>query len=824
MSGLPTGTVSFLLTDIEGSTRLLQEQGDRYGEALAEHRRRLRTAFVRHAGIEVDTQGDAFFYVFRSAMGAVAAAEEGQASLSDGPIRVRIGIHTCEPEVTAEGYVGIGLHRAARICSAAHGGQILLSERARSFLEGTPTITDLGMHRLKDLGRPEKLFQFGAGSFPPLRTLNATNLPAQTSPLFGRELELGDISRLVREHRLVTLTGPGGTGKTRLGLQVAAELANEFEDGVFWVPLAALTDPNLVLPTIAAVLGANVELATHIGEKRMLLLLDNLEQIRECAPAIANLLGECPRLKLLATSRAVLRLSGEREYQVPPLRDEDAITLFRDRAVQDGPLEVVQAICRRLDGLPLAIELAAARTRALSSEKLLDRLERRLPLLTGGPRDAPERQRTLRATIEWSYDLLSTEDRRLFARLGVMAGDFDIEASEVVCDADLDTLESLLEQSLLRRTEAGRMFYLEAIREFALEKLDRSIEAEEIMRRHAEYFLEVARSANLCIEDEGKMRHDIVIRDRENLRGALEWSAASGNAELGLQIAAALENYWTTNNPLEGKRWLGELLARVGDLGGEVYARVLRSYGGIASIFGEFDDSERAYEASLAAFRRLGDERGIAILLYRLALGPLRLGDLNRARALGEESLRLHRKTEFKRGEAQTLSFLARVELEEGRAELAIEMLERAAKLCIQTDFRWWRANVLLQLAELLLERGRLVEADEHVRDALQLAALMNDRRNIVYSLAILARLAVDAGQSTRAGRLWGAVETEEARAPLGHRPGLLASNWEADRHMYAEPVLAGAGPEFEFGRKQGRDLSLTAAVEAALNTPTSSL
>jgi class 3 adenylate cyclase len=268
MSGLPTGTVSFLLTDIEGSTRLLQEQGDRYGQALAEHRRRLRTAFVRHAGIEVDTQGDAFFYVFRSAMEAVAAAEEGQASLSGGPIRVRIGIHTCGPEVNAEGYVGIGLHRAARICSAAHGGHILLSERAFSFMEGTSTITDLGMHRLKDLGRPEKLFQFGAGSFPLLRTLNATNLPTQTSPLFGRELELGDISLLVREHRLVTLTGPGGIGKTRRGLQVAAGLTNEFEDGVFWVPLVALTDPSLVLPTIAAALSANIGLANHIGEKR----------------------------------------------------------------------------------------------------------------------------------------------------------------------------------------------------------------------------------------------------------------------------------------------------------------------------------------------------------------------------------------------------------------------------------------------------------------------------------------------------------------------------------------------------------------------------
>jgi predicted ATPase len=312
------------------------------------------------------------------------------------------------------------------------------------------------------------------------------------------------VQALVRAHRLVTLTGAGagGSGKTRLGLQAAAELTDEFKEGVFWVPLAALTDPELVLPTIAATLGARDGLAEHIDEKRMLLLLDNLEQILDCAPALGELLGSCPNLKLLATSRALLRLSGELEYQVPPLPEQDAVALFRARAVQAEPLVAVVEICRRVDGLPLAIELAAARTRVLPPDKLLERLERRLPLLTGGQRDAPERQRTLRTAIEWSYDLLSPEDRHLFAQLAVFAGSFDPQAAEHVCDAGLDALEPLVEQSLLRRTEEGRFFYLETIRELALEKLEASGEEEVIRRRHLEHFLALAQSANLHNEAE----------------------------------------------------------------------------------------------------------------------------------------------------------------------------------------------------------------------------------------------------------------------------------------------------------------------------------
>jgi len=808
---LPSGTVTFLFTDVEGSTRLLQEDHAGYADLLAEHRRALRHAFAVHSGVEVDTQGDAFFVAFRTAADAVAAAGYGQRVLEGRPIRVRIGIHTGEPIVTEEGYVGMDVHRAARICSTAHGGQVVLSERTRSLLDDDSSLTDLGLHRLKDLGRPEKLFQLGDEDFPPLRSLNATNLPAQPSPLVGRARELEEVQSLVREQRLVTLTGAGGSGKTRLGLQVAAELTDEFKDGVFWVPLAALTDPELALPMIGATLGAKDGLAEHIDEKRMLLLVDNLEQILDCAPALGALLGTCPNLKLLATSRAILRLSGEREYPVLPLPDQDAVALFCERALQAEPLEAVEEICRRLDGLPLAIELAAARTRTMPPDKLLARLEQRLPLLTGGLRDAPERQRTLRATLEWSYDLLSQEERGLFARLAVFAGSFDLEAAERACESDLDTLESLLEQSLLRRTEEGRFFYLETIRELALEKLERSEEAEETRRRHAENFLSLAESANLALESEGEQRHDLVIRDRDNVRGALEWALESGEVVLGLQLATALENYWVTNSPLEGKRWLGGLLERAGELPGDLRARALRVRGSATYILGEYDDGASHYEASLAEYRRLGDERGIAILLHRLAVEAFRRGEAERARTLVEESRRLHVGAGFKKGEAQTLSLLARLELKEGNEEPAFELLEQSASLSEESGFTWWRAAVLLELSELLLERGRISESDARAREALPLVTRMGDRLHTIYALALLARAATETGQAVRAGRLWGAIEAEEARGPVGQ--------WEDERDAYAEFVLARAGPEFERGRRDGRRLSLAEAAKDALET-----
>ena len=472
---LPTGTVTFLFTDVEGSTRLLHELGaEAYAEALAEHRRVIRGACASHGGVEVDTQGDAFFFAFPTAPGALAAASAFTAALSTGPIRVRVGVHTGTPLLTDEGYVGSDVHRAARIAAAGHGGQVLVAASTAALVD--VELRDLGEHRFKDLADPERVFQLESRDFAPLKSLFRTNLPVPANPLVGREQELDDVLGLLTGDgsRIVTLTGPGGVGKTRFSVAVAAEAAASFPDGVWFVPLANLRSPDLVLPTIASVLGVDGDLARHIGEDACLLVLDNLEQVIDASGEIATLVSSCPRLRLLITSREALRVGAEREYPIAPLSTSSSVELFRQRATGAVPGSEVDvgtaaAICDRLDGLPLAIELAAVRTKALTPTQLLDRLSARLDLLKGG-RDADPRHATLRATIEWSFDLLSAKEQGLFERLGVFVGGCTLEAAETVCDADIDELQSLVEKSLVRFSRE-RYWMLETIYAFASERL-----------------------------------------------------------------------------------------------------------------------------------------------------------------------------------------------------------------------------------------------------------------------------------------------------------------------------------------------------------------
>src|SRR6266480_115651 len=446
---LPSATVTFLFTDIEGSTVLLHELGaEAYAEALAEHRRVLRTVFAAEDGVEVDTQGDAFFYVFADARAAVAAVAAANVALEPGLIRIRMGLHTGEALLTGEGYVGEDVHLGARIAAAGHGGQVLLSAATRALLDDG--VTDLGEHRLKDFAEAVAIFQLGEERFPPLKTISNTNLPRPASSYVGRERETAEVAELVRGHRFVTLSGPGGSGKTRLSIEAASELVGEFKAGLFWIGLAVLRDPNLVLETVGQTLGAKDGLADHIGERELLLLLDNLEQVVEVAPELASLVEVCPNLHLLVTSRELLRVRGEVDYPVPPLAEPDGVELFCTRA-QLEPDETIAELCRSLDELPLALELAAARTSVLSPAQILARLSERLDLLKGG-RDAEARQQTLRATIEWSHDLLGDEEQRLFARLAVFRGGCTLEAAEQLAGADIDTLQSLVDKSLLRHT------------------------------------------------------------------------------------------------------------------------------------------------------------------------------------------------------------------------------------------------------------------------------------------------------------------------------------------------------------------------------------
>ncbi len=759
MAELPTGTVTFMFTDVEGSTRLLHELGDAYADVLAEHRRVLREAFARHNGVEVDTQGDAFFVAFPTATDALAAAGEGREALHAGPIRVRMGLHTGEPLVTAEGYVGIDVHRAARIAAAGHGGQILISQSTRELLPAD-CLRELGQHRLKDLTAPERIYQVGDDEFPPLKTLNTTNLPVASNPLVGRENELGELAALLtNSERLVTLTGPGGSGKTRLSLQVGAELLDGFPGGVFFVPLAPLSGPELVRPAIARAVG-----------------------VRDL-------------------------------YAVDPLPEDDAVELLvqRARSVRRDfvPDECASQICRQLEGLPLALELAAARLRSLDAATLLERLDHRLPLLTGGARDAPARQRTLRATIEWSYDLLPSEQQELFARLAVFAGTFSLEAAEVVAGADVDTLGAIAEASLIKALVGSRFLMLETIREFALECFAEITGAEEMRARHAAYYRALALTASLDTDVAGEQRPEIVIPEAANMRAALAWALERDEVRFGLKLLVALEQFWVLGYTAEGMRWFSAFLERADVQSPLLRARALRSFGSCAHFAGEFDLSERLWEESLAEYERLGDEHGIAVLLHRLSIPALERGDPVHARELSERSLELHRRLHNDKGACQPLALLGALALFTGDRATGIALLEESAELAGRVPWRWWRAGTLSALAEVALAERRSADAQALLRESLSLACALGDRVGLSWYLGQFALSLAQGGHSEEAGRVWGAVEAAAAFIPGGP--------WPRDAERLERELQALADPDFERGREEGSVLSLEdVAVEVA--------
>jgi len=716
---LPSGTVTFLFTDIEGSTKLLRElEAEDYAQALAEHRRILREAFGAHGGVEVDTQGDAFFVAFPTAPGALAAAQTARDALADGPILVRMGVHTGTPHLTEEGYVGHDVHKGARIAAAGHGGQVLLSKETREFAQ--IDVTDLGEHRLKDFEMPVWIFQLGSKRFPPLKTISNTNLPHPASSFVGRDKEVEEVAALLQDGaRLLTLTGPGGSGKTRLAIEAAAELVPQFKAGVFWVGLAPLRDPALVPETIAVTLGAKDGLAEHIGERELLLLLDNLEQVVDAAPELASLVETCPNLKLLVTSRELLRVRGEVEYPVLPLADPEAVELFCARARAE-PDETVHELCRALDNLPLALELAAARASVLSPRQILERLSGRLDLLRGG-RDADPRQQTLRATIEWSFDLLDERERRLFARLAVVAGGCTLGAAEGIADADLDTLQSLVDKSLLRHTEE-RFWMLETIREYALERLEQSGEAEELRRRHAEHFLALAEDAVPNLSG-GRPKEwlERLEREHNNLRAAFDWLALSGKTQLALRLAGALWRFWYQRghvaegghrvesalradqhptmaraNALNGATAMAldrgdaatarlraeealTLHSSLGDAWGIANSRYL--LGNVLAEEADFPRAQEIFDESVRAFRELGDQHYALVATRALAWTCEELGDVDRSRALHEENLRRARATGNERMEARSLGSLGAIAGEEGRVHDALPMLKEAYRI-----------------------------------------------------------------------------------------------------------------------------------------------
>jgi predicted ATPase len=811
---LPSGTVTFLFTDVAGSTKLLREYGDGYAGLLAAHRTVVRTSLSRHSGVEVDMQGDAFFAAFARAADAVAAADEIRDNLGEGPVRVRIGIHTGEPAVTQEGYVGLDVHRAARIAAAAHGGQVVLSRATRDLLGPTSGLRDLGEHRLKDLTEAERLFQLGDGEFPPLRTLDATNLPVAAGPLLGREREVAELVELVGDRRLVTVTGPGGAGKTRLALQVAAELVGAVSDGVFWVTLGPVADPALVSTEIARAVGAPDDLAGFLRGRKLVLLLDNFEHLLDASPTVADLLAGAAGLRVLVTSRAPLRISGEVEYPLDPLHPSDAGALFVERARAVGrDIEAdatVEAVCKRLDNLPLAIELAAARTRLLAPVALLARLERALPLLTDGSRDAPERQRTLRATIEWSYDLLDDESRRLLARLAVFAGGFPIEAAESVCDARVSELAALADLSLLKRIGDERLLMLETIREYALERLAESGEEETFRARHAEEFARLAAAAYQLRDQAEAEWSSRLDRDHDDLRAALDWLSRT-DPDAALELAGALGWFWFTRG------YLGEGDARLraaldaSAANGRVRARALTASGSLAARIGMVDEGRLRLEEAVTRWKELGDQEETAAALE--ALGWLFFYDAcenEAALAAFEEARSIREALGDPAGETRALLGVCQVlvALDEPRAEpLAHELLERG-----KDDVRT-RHRAIHFLADCSLLRGDCVEAEARYRQSLRAALDLGDVIETSVEVQGIAMAKAGQGDSARALEL--AASVEALWRSLG--TDLHVAFWDRLLQRYLGDARTALGPDAGTARTRGLELLFDDAVALAL-------
>jgi predicted ATPase len=710
---LPSGTVTFLFTDVEGSTKLLHSLGaEAYAKALAEHRRVIRASCGAEGGVEVDTQGDAFFFAFQTAPGALAAAAALTESLAPGPIQVRVGLHTGRPLVTDEGYVGDDVHFAARVGASAHGGQVVLSDATRALVDGV-ALTDLGEHRLKDIEGAVSVYQLGPKTFPPLKTISNTNLPRPASSFVGRERELAEVlATFERGTRLLTLTGPGGSGKTRLAVEAAANLVPSYKAGVFWVGLASLRESSLVTEQIAQTLGAKDGLAEHIGEREILLLLDNLEQVMEAAPALSGLVQACPNLTIFCTSRELLRVQGEVEYAVPPLASSEAVTLFCERSGLVSSEEIAE-LCARLDDLPLAVELAAARTKALSPGQILERLADRLDLLKGG-RDADARQQTLRATIAWSYDLLSEEEQRVFRALSVFAGGCTRDAAEEVVDAHLDTLQSLVERSLLRFANE-RYWMLETVREYARQRQEKA-GAQGLAHRHALFYSEAL----------DRNREEIYVRraeslawfdaEEDNLRAMLDHASEEDCDDAALAVFQ-LTRFWVPRGRYaEAHQRLRALLAE-GDLSEDARALVLTSLAEVEEWLGHLQEAEAAAREAVLLGEASGQVRVLAEALHNLAWVTFRQGDAEEAVTIEERAMMIVASVDEQK-RLLALHDLGGFQIAAGQTEEAREALRAAIDGARAIGYATLEVDGAIALAEIDLRARDFASAYQGFRSA----------------------------------------------------------------------------------------------------------
>ena len=839
MPELLTGTVTFLFTDIEGSTLLVRSQGDAWSALLERHREILRTAFEAHEGSEVGTEGDSFFVAFPSAPGAVAAAVDGQRALAaepwppDAEIRVRIGMHTGEATLSAKTYAGLHVHRASRIASVARGGQVLLSGATRALLDQLPDgvdLRDLGEHRLKDLEHSERIWQLviqGLPSeFPAIRSLDATpnNLPTRLTSFLGREQEIGEVSGLLERTRLLTLSGPGGTGKTRLSLAVAARSFDRYPDGVYFVELSTITDPELVLPTVAMALSlpdhgkrsSLDRLADHLGDQRVLLVLDNFEQVTDAAAAVNDLLARCVNLTVVVSSRVVLRVSGEQEYLVPPLGLPDptnlpatdrlsqyeSVALFIERAravkpnfeVTNENAPAVAEICVRLDGLPLAIELAAARVRILAPQAMLGRLTDRLGLAAAGSRDLPERQQTLRGAIAWSYDLLDEPDQRLFSDLSVFVGGASLDAIERVCGDDLerdviDGLGSLVEKSLIRQADGvggePRFVMLETIREFAIEQATSGGRWPALRAAHAAAFVELAETAGpMAMSEDKRVWLDRLEEEHDNLRAAIAWGVETGDADTALRITARLWRFW------QMRGYLAEGLERTRAALGlpsshdhpSLRADALTAAAGLAYWRAQAEQSRAWYQEEIEARRALGDRRGLAEALYSISFTwsilDLRQEDFAlRAKEVIDEALAIYTELGDEAGVGRCEWALANRAYGVGDIDGAIEHATHARDVFLRTgdSFMVGWASFTVALGALAQDQGadgplpeRRAEAARLLAETLEIFSEAQDVSGYTLVLDTMSLVAFRDGDLERAARLNGAVHNLERTTGTG--------------------------------------------------------
>ncbi len=817
----PTGTVTFLFTDIEGSTRRWEQQPAAMAAAFAQQETLLRQAIAFHGGYTYKQIGDGFQAAFQTAPAALAAALAAQHALhtadwgAGGLLQVRMALHTGTTEERADDYVGPLLNRAARLLAAAHGGQVLLTaatyELVRDVLPPQVALRDLGEHRLRDLIRPEHVFQVTAAGwsadFPPLRTLDnrPNNLPRQATALIGREQEVARVVALLRQPAvtLVTLTGPGGTGKTRLGLQVAADLLDDFRDGVWFVELAALTDPDLVASSIAGVLHIAESagqpllqsLEEYLHQKQALLVLDNFEQVLAAAPLVESLLKATSGVKILVTSRVPLALYGEQDYQVPPLSVPDpkhlppleqltqyeAVRLFIERAqaaktgfaVTNESAPAVAEICVRLDGLPLAIELAAARIRLFPPTALLARLDQRLKILTGGARSMAARHQTLRAAIDWSYHLLTPGEQQLFRRLAVFQGGRTLEALEAVCNGAGDLgvevvvgVEALVSQSLLQVREGlggeARFWLLETIHEYAREQLTVSGEEPAVRDYHLTYFRGRAEAAAGQLYGPNQITWlETLAAEHDNLRAALAWALLDVPQEAGLRLAAAIWPFWELHGHLaEGRQWLERALQQRLEAPPALQARLCSGAGTLAWQQADYAGATDYHARALELYRVIGDQQGVAFALNNIGVQLMDQGEFAKGYPVLAESLHVQRQIADQPGIARTLNNLGLITLYQGDTAEAQRLLAESLVLHRQLQDKGAIAANLDNLGDVALEEGDLTAAQQHFRESLSLRRELGSKGRLAYGLEGLAKTAGAAGDGERAARLFGAAAT----------------------------------------------------------------